>query len=99
MTDTTTLGQRIAEGRKKLGLSQEAFGDRLGVSWQAASKWESDAAVPEIDKLITMSKLFGVSVGWLLGTEEADPPAAEEPPELAQQIKLTFQPKSKALLR
>ena len=62
MTDTT-LGQRIAEGRKKLGLSQEAFGDRLGVSRQAASKWESDAAVPEIDKLITMSKLFSVSIG------------------------------------
>lgn len=74
MTDTT-LGQRIAEGRKKLGLSQEAFGDRLGVSRQAASKWESDAAVPEIDKLITMSKLFGVSIGWLLGVEDPEAPA------------------------
>lgn len=73
MTDTT-LGQRIAEGRKKLGLSQEAFGDRLGVSRQAASKWESDAAVPEIDKLITMSKLFGVSIGWLLGVEDPESP-------------------------
>lgn len=73
MTDTT-LGQRIAEGRKKLGLSQEAFGDRLGVSRQAASKWESDAAVPEIDKLITMSKIFGVSIGWLLGVEDPESP-------------------------
>lgn len=71
----TTLGQRIAEGRKKLGLSQEAFGDRLGVSRQAASKWESDAAVPEIDKLITMSKIFGVSIGWLLGVEAPEAPA------------------------
>lgn len=70
----TTLGQRIAEGRKKLGLSQEAFGDRLGVSRQAASKWESDAAVPEIDKLITMSKIFGVSIGWLLGVEAPEAP-------------------------
>lgn len=73
MTDTT-LGQRIAEGRKKLGLSQEAFGERLGVSRQAASKWESDAAVPEIDKLITMSKIFGVSIGWLLGVEDPEAP-------------------------
>lgn len=65
-----TLGQRIAEERKKLGLSQEALGDKLCVSRQAISKWESDAAVPEIDKLISLSKLFGVSIGWLLGVEE-----------------------------
>ncbi len=79
MTDNT-LGQRIADGRKKLGLSQEAFGERLGVSRQAASKWESDAAVPEIDKLITMSKLFGVRIGWLLGVEdpELEPSLSEE---------------------
>lgn len=66
----TTLGQRIAERRKMLGLSQEALGEKLGLSRQAISKWESDSAVPEIDKLIALSKLFSVSVGWLLGTEE-----------------------------
>ena len=76
MTDTT-LGQRIAERRKLLGLSQEAFGDKMGVSRQAISKWESDAATPEIEKLIAMSKLFDVSIGWLLGTEE-DPNSKAE---------------------
>lgn len=76
MTDMT-LGQRIAERRKLLGLSQEAFGDKMGVSRQAISKWEADAATPEIEKLITMSKLFGVSVGWLLGTEDDSSPKAE----------------------
>lgn len=65
-----TMGQRIAEQRKKLGLSQEALGERLEVSRQAVSKWEADGTVPEIDKLIAMSKLFDVSVGWLLGVEE-----------------------------
>lgn len=65
-----TLGQRIAAQRKKLGLSQEALGEKMGVSRQAISKWESDGAVPEIDKLIAMSKLFGVTLGWLLGVEE-----------------------------
>ena len=65
-----TLGQRIAERRKMLGLSQEGLGEKLGVSRQAISKWESDGAVPEIDKLITLSRLFSVSVGWLLGVEE-----------------------------
>lgn len=75
-----TLGQRIQQLRKEQGLSQEALGEQLGVSRQAISKWESDITIPEIDKLIALSKLFGVSVGTLLGVEEDDPaaPAAEE---------------------
>ena len=65
-----TIGQRIAQKRKEQGLSQEALGDRLGLSRQAIYKWESDAALPEIEKLVALSRLFGVSVGWLLGVEE-----------------------------
>ena len=67
-----TMGQRIAQERKRLGLSQEALGEKTGVSRQAISKWEADGAVPEIDKLIALSRLFGVSVGWLLGVEEPE---------------------------
>lgn len=66
-----TLGRRIAQKRKELGLSQEGLGEQLGVSRQAIYKWESDATLPEIDKLITLSRIFSVSVGWLLGVEEA----------------------------
>lgn len=73
-----TLGQRIAERRKMLGLSQEGLGEKLGVSRQAISKWESDGAVPEIDKLITLSRLFSVSVGWLLGVEEQSSPSQND---------------------
>ena len=69
-----TVGQRIAQKRKELSLSQEALGDRLGVSRQSIYKWESDSALPEVEKLITLAKLFGVSVGWLLGVEEAAAP-------------------------
>ena len=58
-----TIGQRIAQKRKEQGLSQEALGDRLGLSRQAIYKWESDAALPEIEKLVALSRLFGVSVG------------------------------------
>ena len=65
-----TLGEQIQALRKGLGLSQEELGDRLGVARQSVSKWESGATVPELDKLIAMSKLFGVSVGSLLGIEE-----------------------------
>lgn len=89
MTEST-LGQRIAQRRKMLSLSQEAFGEKMGVSRQAASKWESDAAVPEIDKLINMSKLFEVSVGWLLGVEETEQPSDDQPED--PQLLFQFQP-------
>lgn len=65
-----TIGQRIAQKRRELSFSQEALGQEVGVSRQSIYRWESDAAVPEIDKLIALSRLFGVSVGWLLGVEE-----------------------------
>ncbi len=72
--ENLTIGQRIAQERKKLELSQVGLATRLDVSRQAISKWESDAAIPEIDKLIALSRLFGVSVGWLLGVEEPSAP-------------------------
>lgn len=70
-----TVGQRIAQKRKELGLSQEALGEQLGVSRQAIYKWESDATLPEIEKLVALSRIFSVPVGWLLGVEAA--PAAD----------------------
>ena len=72
MEKRDTLGGRIQAGRKAAGLSQEALGERLGVSRQAVSKWEADAAVPELENLIAMSRIFGITIGALLGVE---PPA------------------------
>lgn len=72
-----TLGQRIQELRKQNNLSQEALGEKLGVSRQAISRWEMDGAVPEVDKLIAMGKLFGVSLNDLLQVESG--PAGPEP--------------------
>ena len=81
-----TLGQRIQELRKQSNLSQEALGEKLGVSRQAVSRWEMDGAVPEVDKLIAMGRLFGVDLNDLLqvdqpgsaGEGEAQAPAPEE---------------------
>ena len=73
-----TTGQRIAQKRKEAGLSQETLGAELGVSRQSIYKWESDTALPEIDKLVALSRRFGVTVGWLLGVEET-PEAASAP--------------------
>ena len=64
-----TIGERIAQKRKEQNLSQEALGEALGVSRQSISKWESNNALPEIEKLVALSRIFGVPVGWLLGVE------------------------------
>ena len=77
-----TLGRRIQEARKAAGLSQESLGERLGVSRQAVSKWESDASVPDLENLIAMSRIFGVTIGALLRVEpEAEEPTEEDSPE------------------
>lgn len=80
-----TTGQRIAGKRRELGLSQEGLGERLGVSRQAIYKWESDMALPEIEKLVNLSREFSVSVGWLLGEEDS---AAEKPELTAEQLRM-----------
>ena len=74
-----TLGQRIQDHRTRLGLSQEGLGDKLGVSRQAVSKWEADGAVPDTNKLIALSKLFGISLNELLQVD-GPPPVGEPAP-------------------
>lgn len=86
MHEQNTLGRRIQEGRRAAGLSQEALGEQLNVSRQAVSKWEADAAIPELENLIAMSRIFGVSIGRLLGVE---PEQAEEPKQAPADGELT----------
>ena len=78
-----TIGERIAALRRGHDLSQEALGEALGVSRQAISKWEADASLPEIDKLVALSRMFGVTIGELLGVEE---PRAEEPAAMPAEL-------------
>lgn len=61
-----TLGEKIAKQRKELNYTQEQLADILGVSRQSVSKWESDIAYPETDKLIEIGKLFDCSMDYLL---------------------------------
>lgn len=90
-----TTGQRIAAKRKELELSQEGLGERLGVSRQSIYKWESDASLPEIDKLVALSRLFNVPVGWLLGVEEestqGSDPLSEEQLHMIEEIFRRYQ--------
>ena len=64
-----TLGEKIARQRRELNYTQEQLADILGVSRQSISKWESDIAYPETDKLIELGKLFDCSMDYLLKEE------------------------------
>ena len=65
-----TLGEKIYNLRTEKGFSQEALGEKLGVSRQSVSKWETDQSVPELDKIVAISEVFGVSTDYLLKEEE-----------------------------
>ena len=64
------LSEKLYKLRKNSGLSQEQLAEKINVSRQAISKWESGTAVPESEKLVTISNYFGVSVDYLLKDEE-----------------------------
>ena len=76
-----TTGEKIAALRKEQGMSQEALGEKLGLSRQAVSKWEADQAVPTMDNLMELSRLFGVPVDTLLRPDAALTPKAEDTAE------------------
>lgn len=61
-----TTGEKLALLRKERGITQEELAETLNVSRQSVSRWEVDAAFPETDKLIKLSKLFECSIDYLL---------------------------------
>ena len=74
-----TLREKLIVSRNKAGLSQMELAERLGVSRQAVSRWESGDTTPTMDKLKTLAKIYGVSLDWLC-SDAAD----REPPEAAK---------------
>lgn len=77
------LNEKIYTCRKQAGLSQEALAERVGVSRQSISKWETGEAMPEIGKLPLLAQTFGVTADWLLSEEPMPVPedAKAEAPE------------------
>lgn len=61
-----SFGTKLAEARRRRNITQEQLAEKLGVTRQAVSRWESDAAFPETDKLVRMAQLLGVSCDYLL---------------------------------
>ena len=64
------IKNQIAEFRKEQKLSQEALAEKINVSRQAVTKWESGEATPELEKLIALADLFDISLDKLVGREE-----------------------------
>lgn len=64
------LSEKIMTLRKKKGWSQEELAEKLDISRQSVSKWESASSLPDIDKIIQLSHIFGVTTDWLLKDEE-----------------------------
>ena len=64
------LADKITEERKRNGWSQEELAEKLGVSRQAVSKWESAGSVPDLQRVIQLAELFGVETNYLLTEDE-----------------------------
>ncbi|MBQ8513422.1 MAG: helix-turn-helix transcriptional regulator [Clostridia bacterium] len=99
-----TLGETIRSIRSAKGMSQGDLADALDVSRQSVSKWETDASVPELDKLMKLCDLFGVTMDELVRgvkeelsakdpEESAASPAEEIPPEPAPETPREASPK------
>ena len=73
------LSDRILELRTGMGLSQGDLADRLEVSRQSVSKWETGQSVPDLDKIIKLADLFGVTVDELVREGERPQPPQPEP--------------------
>ena len=84
-----TLREKLIVLRDRAGLSQMELAERLGVSRQAVSRWESGDTTPTMDKLKTLARIYGVSLDWLCSDAadrelpEAAKPEADRPPDEA----------------
>ena len=66
----SVFAQRMGEARRAKGWSQRVFADKLGVCFTTVQYWENDKRRPNIDFLVAVAKLLGVSTDWLLGVKK-----------------------------
>ncbi len=95
------LAQRLQQLRRQKGLSQENLAEQLGVSRQAVGKWESGAAVPELEKLLELCRLFDTDLNDLLGLESRSEQesATQDPRQEGSQQAQGFTEEQMELLR
>ncbi len=83
-----SIADRILTLRKSKGMSQEQLAEAIGVSRQAVSKWESEQASPDPEKIIALSEIFGVTTDYLLKGIEPEK-EAEKAEEKAEDTHMT----------
>lgn len=82
------LGARLQKLRRQAGMSQQELADQLHVSRQSISKWELGTATPDLDNLVRLSKLFGVSLDELvLGRTEKPQETSQQPAPPVEDLK------------
>lgn len=77
-----TLGERIYQLRTEKEMSQGDLADALEVSRQSISKWETNGSVPELDKLVKLSEIFGISLDELVAGKETERQEMQDEPEV-----------------
>jgi len=89
-----TLGEKLSKLRKENNYTQEQLAELLGVSRQSVSKWESDLAYPETEKLIVLGRLFDCSMDYLLKEDVTEKNGASQKAdkmeEMREGMKLSF---------
>ena len=95
------LADKIIEERKKMGWSQEELAEQLAVSRQSVSKWESAQSIPDINRILQMAQLFGVTTDYLLkddAVRESMPVAVENISESSREVRAVSMEEASAYL-
>jgi transcriptional regulator with XRE-family HTH domain len=74
-----TIGARIREKRKGMGFTQEKLSEKVGVTYQAVSKWETDTSYPDVTLMAEVARALDTSADWLLTGRSADSGEREKP--------------------
>ncbi len=88
-----TLGEKIYKLRSEKNLSQGDLSELLGVSRQSVSKWENDGAIPDLDKIVKLAEIFGITIDELVKGEDISAPAEEKPAEIIVKKESVFPPR------
>ena len=88
-----TLGEKIYKLRTERNLSQGDLSEILEVSRQSVSKWENGAATPDLDKIIKLSEIFGITIDELVKNEEVSAPSEQKTPEIIIKKESSFPPR------
>ena len=88
-----TIGEKIYKLRTERNLSQGELSEMLEVSRQSISKWENGAATPDLDKIIKLSEIFGITIDELVKSNEVSAPAEEKPQTIIIKKENNFPPR------